>query len=384
MNHSYPSLRVPHRTLLLAALLAAAGHATPALAQRSTDVEEVARSMKDAGATATRVAGELRRVHMQDALATTRTLRAVGYDATASAAALKTEFTLSGVDAFYALRDNGFAITTVLDALNANGMRVRLDCIGPRTTPVPCGPFGGNREQPAMSQVAWTPQSQGFTDSILTITGNDIPPVGVRIGATALTQLESTPTKVRARLPASPMTGPLSLVRNSDGVVGELVSSFAVEAAPVPSTRALFHIDGTSAWEEAHKQDFEFYPVPQAFLIVTEPRNGVDTRLQDDMPSGATIFARITMGELSAYGGIPGGTYNYRLFAGRDLADGWVIASVTPESPAKIAVQPAKNTATPAFELQIVAGLLQHLQAPIGQVVLEGPAGADWRDAFRQ
>jgi hypothetical protein len=242
--HTPECARRRRALLLIGALLAFACTvpAAPALAQRATDVVALARTMKEAGETATRVATELRRVHAQDAAATARALWTVGYAATATAAALKEEFALSGVDAFYTMRDQGYATTTVLDALNANGMRVRLDCIEPQRTPVPCGPFGGNRAQPAMNQVTWSPYDQGYTDSTLTITGTGIPPVDVRIGATVLTLLENTATVVRARLPAAPVTGPLTLRRTSDGVVGELVSSFAVSdvSATAPPNWPLF------------------------------------------------------------------------------------------------------------------------------------------------
>jgi hypothetical protein len=176
-------------------------------------------------------------------------------------------------------------------------------------------------------------------------------------------------------------------IRWDDGEPATESAEIEYEPEPVPEpepARVLFQINGKTAWEEARQQGFEFYPVPKHFLIVTSPRDGVDTRLQDDMPSGATVFARVTMGELWAYGGATGETWTYRLFAGRDLAPGWTIKFVMPELPAIFAVPPTSDSATPVFELKITVGIFQQLQAPIGLVVLEGPEGADWRDAFRK
>lgn len=187
--------------------------------------------MKEAGEPAVRAAVELRQRFRQDANAAAATMRAGGYVAMETVVALRDEYRLSGVDTYYALRTAGETSRSILDALNANGMRVRLDCIDPGGSPVPCGSFGGGNEQPPMSQVTWTPHDHGHTDSTLTIQGTGIPPVDVRIGLTTLTLLESNSTLVRARLPSTPVSGSLNLRRKSDGVVGELEPSYIVTTA---------------------------------------------------------------------------------------------------------------------------------------------------------
>lgn len=200
-------------------------------AQRTATAEVTVRTMKEAGEPAVRAAGELRQRFRQDANAAAATMRAGGYAAMETVVALRDEYRLSGVDTYYALRTAGETSRSILDALSANGMRVRLDCIAPDGSPVPCGSFGGGSEQPAMSQVTWTPHDHGHTDSTLTIQGTGIPSVDVRIGLTTLTLLESSSTLVRARLPSTPVSGSLNLRRKSDGVVGELEPSYIVTTA---------------------------------------------------------------------------------------------------------------------------------------------------------
>jgi hypothetical protein len=76
--------------------------------------------------------------------------------------------------------------------------------------------------------LAWSPKGQGYTDSLLTITGSNIPPVEVRIGSKSLSAVSATSSQVVVRLPATAWQGPLTVRRASDHVEGKLENSYQV------------------------------------------------------------------------------------------------------------------------------------------------------------
>jgi hypothetical protein len=98
----------------------------------------------------------------------------------------------------------------------------------------------------AMGAVTVSPSGAGETGATLTMESTNIPEVEVRIGSVPLQLLEATASRVRAVLPASPVTGDLLMVRQADGVVGTIVSGYEVVAPPEESSPAEW-----TAWSEA-------------------------------------------------------------------------------------------------------------------------------------
>jgi hypothetical protein len=369
----------------------------PVKAQAPADPHTVVQALKSEGATATRVAQELRRTFSHDAAASTRALHRGGYAALATAAALKDEFRVSGVVAYYTMRDNGYASMDVLDAIKRNGIRVRLDCIEPRGTPVPCGPFGGDQEQPAMSQVTWTPQSQGYTDSILTISGSGIPQVDILIASVVLAPIQNTSTIVRVRLPSSPITGPLIMRRKSDGVMGELVPVFKVEVPPAPTVTAA-NLNWTLIQQRAIDGAVEDARQWLSGARIVESKCVVNAALAVGSP-----------GVLSSATGFKGSLRSYLLQAGAPaaMATAWENAfqeawmewakNVTipslPFYPAFLAypaaqTAPMPNTPTPLISLVSTgvlamepAALAQRVRTKVGSSVTSG-AGSQAVDGF--
>jgi hypothetical protein len=84
-----------------------------------------------------------------------------------------------------------------------------------------------------MGQLTISPQLESFTDSILTISGTNIPSVEIYLAGVRLTAIEGTSDRVRVRLPAAPVTGALVIRRLSDGEEGVLQPTYVVNAAPL-------------------------------------------------------------------------------------------------------------------------------------------------------
>jgi len=227
--------RRPAPALVVLAMVALAAAASPAAAQdRPPDALATAQELKRRGATAAAVARTLRADLRVTAITATDVMKTVGYDVRDITAALHAEYVLSPLDLYDVLKRSGYPSTTIGDALDRNRVRVDLSCIDAQGYPSPCGNFGGNTANPVMGQLTWTPAGQGTVNGTLTITGSGIPQVDVRIGNTVLAQTSASSGSVVAQLPASPMTGALTLRRVSDGVVGQLEPSYSVVAAAAP------------------------------------------------------------------------------------------------------------------------------------------------------
>ncbi|HUF19960.1 MAG TPA: IPT/TIG domain-containing protein, partial [Burkholderiales bacterium] len=155
---------------------------------------------------------------------------------------------------------------TVGDAANIRNARPfraltsRLASLGrdlPAVT-VDLGSFGGtvpppgsnNVYRPDVVRVVTAPNTQvtgvapvgtATVGSELVISGQYLPADAViRIGGTTLTLLSVTPTKIRARLPQTPVTGPLILVWPSGGQEAVLDDSYVVTGTPTPAAFASF------------------------------------------------------------------------------------------------------------------------------------------------
>jgi hypothetical protein len=217
-------------SFLLAGVVTVSLPLTVAAQVRDPVVE--AQSLFDLRTPATSVAGTLKRDHSRTIAQTTTILRTVGYDARAVVPALRAEFTSSLSTIYGSMRGAGFAARTVSDAFAANGFT--LDCIDPQGNPVPCGNFGGTADSPVTGQLALVPATEGQTNGNLSITGSNIPPIFVRLGSTTLTEVNSSSSAVIVRLPSSPMTAHLTMIRKSDTVSGILKKDYRVVSPPLP------------------------------------------------------------------------------------------------------------------------------------------------------
>jgi hypothetical protein len=181
---------------------------------------------------ASTAASTLRRTHGRTIDQTATILRTVGYAAPAIMGAIRTEFNATLTGTYLALETSGLQRASIADAFARNN--ITLDCIDPQGYPRPCGNFGGGMDQPVMGQLSWSPQQNGYTDSLLTLTGTNIPALTVRIGTITLAQVSWNTSQVVVRLPSQPTQGPLTLRRTSDNVEGKLMTGYHVIAAPLP------------------------------------------------------------------------------------------------------------------------------------------------------
>ncbi|MCC7001036.1 MAG: hypothetical protein IT357_02680 [Gemmatimonadaceae bacterium] len=193
---------------------------------------EAARSMVAARQDARTVSDALRRVHGRSLAETVSIMKTVGFDARSMAGALKSTFVPSASELHGALSGSGISAAEVSEAMLTTGFT--LDCVSPLGDPVPCGNLGGASDTPAMGQLTVSPSPEGQTKGELTITGSNIPSVKVRLGFHELYVFEKTASQLRVRLPDSPATGDLRIVRISDQVSGLLVAGYKVVAAPLP------------------------------------------------------------------------------------------------------------------------------------------------------
>jgi hypothetical protein len=215
------------RLFTVAALVAAAMSASPALAQRQLSAAETAAvTMFKAGAPATQAAREMRLTHRLALTDAVRFLLDGGYPATSIASAVRAEYSATATPVYDAFVSAGHSTRTLPTTLTQAG--ITLDCWSDQGLPVPCGSFGGLFDAAPLGQVTWTPQKTGFVDSILTIRASSLPPLTVRIGSVMLDEVSYSATQIRVRLPSSPIRGPLTLRRRSDQVDGQLESMYDV------------------------------------------------------------------------------------------------------------------------------------------------------------
>ncbi len=196
------------------------------------DVATAVRALQSTGARAGEVATGLSRGRVA-AATVVDALSAATYPAREVAAAALSTLTLEPLALVETLKRRGYPPADVRGALQDAGGLVDLGCIDPQGFPAPCGNPGGDAAT-AMGVVTLIPESEGWTDSILTLESTNIPPVQVLLSGQVLPKLEQSPNRVRVRLPSSSITGPLVLRRNSDGVEGLLHSAYAVKEPPPP------------------------------------------------------------------------------------------------------------------------------------------------------
>jgi hypothetical protein len=215
-------------TFVMAMCTGSAGAQTRATSDPVADAQLLFDQRQPASA----AASTLRRTHARTIDQTATILRTVGYDSPAIMGAIRTEFNATLTGTWLALETSGLQRTTIADAFARNN--IALDCIDSQGYPRPCGNFGGGMDQPVMGQLTWSPQQNGYADSLLTLTGTNIPPLTVKIGSATLSEVSWSTSKVVVRLPSLPTQGPLAVRRTSDNVEGKLMTGYQVIAAPLP------------------------------------------------------------------------------------------------------------------------------------------------------
>jgi len=225
------------------AVMGQAGYPTPAI------VEGLVTGIRTAPAEATQwlmeekkpvgeIAVGLRNTGLQDVEVLTA-LRGGGFDAAAATTAAHGDLRIVEAAVGKALADAGYGVAETRTALRSAGVASDPVLQGPEAcltwegqTVCPGGSSGITWPQ-AMGAVNWDPQGQGETGATLTLESTNIPPVEVRIGSIPLTLIEATSTRIRARLPSSPVTGDLVMVRVIDGAAGTIEPGYRVVEPPL-------------------------------------------------------------------------------------------------------------------------------------------------------
>ncbi|MEZ4417957.1 MAG: hypothetical protein R3E10_19540 [Gemmatimonadota bacterium] len=219
--------------------------AAPLVAQRGPDMEQIVRQLLaqklSADAAARTLVSEYRQTPEQAVHAMVRG----GFAKRPTAVAALRSLEMKPTDAVQTFKAVGYSAGEVQDVLAETGRLVELSCIDRDGYPAPCGNPGGSAAT-AMGAVAVTPASQSYTDSIVTLESSNIPQVQVLLAGQPLPILEMTSTRVRARLPSSPVTAALSLRRVSDGVEGVVVPLYTVSQWEAPLNWVLLATEALS------------------------------------------------------------------------------------------------------------------------------------------
>jgi len=141
-----------------------------------------------------------------------------------------------------------------------------------------------------------------------------------------------------------------------------------------------YTVPGITAWTTAKTYAFEFAPERNTGETVTQPFDGMNTRLRR---TTTVLFKPVTVTVAQVVGGQPSvnqGERNtiFRMFAGRTLQPGWTVKSVDIGGNFTYVQQPRLGTSDLSFRVKLSPGGT----ATLKNIVLTGPAGADWKDAF--
>jgi len=141
-----------------------------------------------------------------------------------------------------------------------------------------------------------------------------------------------------------------------------------------------YTIPGISAWTTGKTYAFEFAPERNTGESVTTPFDGMNTRLQR---TTTVLFKSVTVTVAQVVGGQPSVNQGerstiFRMFAGRTLQPGWTVKSVDLSGNFSYVQQARLGTSDLSFRVKLSPGGT----ATLRNVVLTGPAGADWHDAF--
>ena len=231
MKHVHPGL--------VALTLSFLGAVSPLTAQRRPDMDAIVRSMLDERVSADAAGRSLVTEYRQTPDQTVRVMVRGGFSKRSVAVTAIRSLGMKPTDAVQTFKAIGYSPREVEDALAEAGTLVEMSCIDPDGYPALCGNPGGGAGS-AMGAVTVIPATESFADSILVLESVNIPEVQVFLAGQALQVLEKTSTRVRVRLPSSPVSGVLTLRRLSDGVEGVLVDPYTVKKYNPPFNWAQF------------------------------------------------------------------------------------------------------------------------------------------------
>jgi hypothetical protein len=149
-------------------------------------------------------------------------------------------------------------------------------------------------------------------------------------------------------------------------------------------------VGGREAWEVAHRQGFEFFPViPDDRYLLSGARDGRDTTLKScpNPRDPCEAEARVEGGQMIVLApGCDGCAriHAFEMFAGRRLAAGWRLAHVELARDARWTREPRYDTDDASFAVTVEARGTTAGAASITRITLLGPPDADWRQAFAE
>jgi hypothetical protein len=148
----------------------------------------------------------------------------------------------------------------------------------------------------------------------------------------------------------------------------------------LPAQDAAYDVPGIIAWTTGKTYGFTFSPEAASGESVTHPLDGMNTRLTRKVTvllvAQTVTVAQIVGGQPSVNSGERSTTF--KLFGGRTLQPGWTVKSVDVGGSFTYIDQPRLGTSDLSFRVRLSPGGT----ATLRKVVLNGPAGADWKDAF--
>ncbi|MDH3222764.1 MAG: hypothetical protein OEO23_03540 [Gemmatimonadota bacterium] len=166
--------------------------------------------------------------------------------------------------------------------------------------------------------------------------------------------------------------------------------------------RRRWTINGIEAWAVAKEYGYEFHPVKEHDdEVLSNALDGVDTRISRrsgartlcDTYYHARVVGGVMVQECPYLGddgrrGIGDGDYDrtrdFRMFAGKVLAPGWIVRDVVASGGVWVN-RPESGDGSLEFTYRLsVVGPNQPTSAHVTRIVLEGPASASsWEDAFK-
>jgi hypothetical protein len=171
-----------------------------------------------------------------------------------------------------------------------------------------------------------------------------------------------------------------SRIKVRDLVVGAAVTMTVLPATTLSAQGASYDVPGIVAWSTAKTYGFEFHPVANSGESLARPLDGMNTLLKRTTKTLLTTktytIAQVVGGQPSVNPGERNTTFQF--FGGRTLQPGWTVKSVDMGGNFTFVDQPRLATSDLSFRVRLAPGG----SATLRKVVLNGPAGSDWKDAF--
>ena len=161
-----------------------------------------------------------------------------------------------------------------------------------------------------------------------------------------------------------------------------LILTSAISSFPVLlfAQNADYEVPGIVAWSTAKTYGFTFRPEAASGESVSQPLDGMNTRLTKKVQ---TLLTTQTITIAQVVGGQPSVNPNQRnttftMFGARTIQPGWTVKSVDIGGNFTYVQQPRLGTSDPSFRVRLAPGG----SATLRKIVLTGPAGSNWQDAF--